>query len=363
MSPRPMPICPPTPRALTPPVLRSWTRRASFWRGRPGCPTSTARSWPRPVPRAARRLSLIDVFAGPENQASLGFAAAIYGVQADPGSAMPIGYVVGIRRLAPDLWTRLSQPGDVAKTGQTYLVRRSGASIEFLSPLADGAAPLSRMVAADTPGLAGALCHRFSRRLQAGAELCRYRCSGHRAQAYGRALDPGQDRQRRGSPRRNRCPALASHCHARALGDGGGPRLSAGLAPCGLGAACPDRGRERAARRPPGPSERVPQARHRQPADRDRRRGRRRPLSLRQCPRGRGGGRRLGGSRRQDPRRGAGARPGRASGQDQPRGDRDRRDRHRRLRMAGRGGHATRQIRPYPGRAGARRSRRAASAC
>jgi PAS domain S-box-containing protein len=98
--------------------------------------------------------SLIDVFAGAEGQASIGFSAAIYGVQADPGSAMPIGYVVGIRRLAPDLWTRLNQPGDVSKTGQTYLVRRSAASIEFLSPLADGTAPLSRSVAADTPGLA-----------------------------------------------------------------------------------------------------------------------------------------------------------------------------------------------------------------
>jgi HD-GYP domain-containing protein (c-di-GMP phosphodiesterase class II) len=98
--------------------------------------------------------SLRDVYAGPGGAATIGFLAAIYGVQTDPGSAMPIGYVVGIRRLAPDLWTRLAQPGDVTKSGQTYLVRRSGPRIEFLSPLADGTAPLTKSVAADTPDLA-----------------------------------------------------------------------------------------------------------------------------------------------------------------------------------------------------------------
>ena len=96
---------------------------------------------------------LSGVFPGENGAASIGLLAAIYGVQADP-NAKPIGYVAGTRRLTPDLWTRLVQPGDVTRTAQTYLVRRSGAEIQFLSPLKDGTAPLKRSVAADLPRLA-----------------------------------------------------------------------------------------------------------------------------------------------------------------------------------------------------------------
>ena len=101
------------------------------------------------------KVTLSRVFAGADGAASLGFAAAIHGVQADPDAA-PIAFVVGVRRLAPDLWMRLAQPGDVTHTGQSYLVRRNGAQIDFLSPLGNGAQPLERSVAADMPTLAAA---------------------------------------------------------------------------------------------------------------------------------------------------------------------------------------------------------------
>ncbi len=100
-------------------------------------------------------VALSPVFSGADGAASVGFIAAIYGVQADP-DAKPVGYVAGIRRLAPGLWQRLVQPGDVTRTGDTYLVRRSGAEIEFLSPLKTGGEPLTRSVPADMPHLAEA---------------------------------------------------------------------------------------------------------------------------------------------------------------------------------------------------------------
>ena len=63
---------------------------------------------------------------------------------------------MGVRVVGDDLFDLLIQPGDTTETAATYLVRKSGAAVEYLSPLADGTQPLVRRSALDTPDLAAA---------------------------------------------------------------------------------------------------------------------------------------------------------------------------------------------------------------
>ena len=99
--------------------------------------------------------ALIDVFMGASNEPTIGFALPVYGIQQDAGAA-GIGAVVGIRTLDEKLVEALEQPGETSKTGETYLLRLKGNTVEYLSQLADGTPPLKRSLAADTPGLAAA---------------------------------------------------------------------------------------------------------------------------------------------------------------------------------------------------------------
>jgi len=64
--------------------------------------------------------------------------------------------VLGIGTVGDDLFRRLIQPGETQKTAQIYLVRETGATVEYLSPLPDGSKPLQRSLSLDTPHLAAA---------------------------------------------------------------------------------------------------------------------------------------------------------------------------------------------------------------
>jgi HD-GYP domain-containing protein (c-di-GMP phosphodiesterase class II) len=99
--------------------------------------------------------ALIDMFMGASNLPTIGFALPVYGIQSDEG-AQGIGAVVGIRTVDSSLYNRLKQPGEESKTAETYLIRSSGATVEYLSPLADGTLPLKRSFALETTNLAGA---------------------------------------------------------------------------------------------------------------------------------------------------------------------------------------------------------------
>ena len=98
--------------------------------------------------------ALIDMYLGASNLPTMGFVLPIYGVQDDAEGAKGIGAVIGMRTVGQVLFDRLKQPGDTTETAETYLVRSAGGTVEYLSPLADGTAPLKRSLAADTPDLA-----------------------------------------------------------------------------------------------------------------------------------------------------------------------------------------------------------------
>ncbi len=98
--------------------------------------------------------ALIDIFVGSSAMPAVGFALPIFGIQ-DTG-ARGIGVVIGIRLLDVDLFNRLKQPGATEKTGETYLVRKEGNTVQYLTPLADGTPPLKKTLALDTVNLDGA---------------------------------------------------------------------------------------------------------------------------------------------------------------------------------------------------------------
>ncbi|HEB79203.1 MAG TPA: HD domain-containing protein, partial [Rhodospirillales bacterium] len=97
---------------------------------------------------------IIDVYMGASNLPTIGFALPVFGVQDDSEGAKGIGVVVGIRVFDKNIFDRLKQLGDTTETSETILIRSTGSMVEYLSPLADGSAPLERSLALDTPKLA-----------------------------------------------------------------------------------------------------------------------------------------------------------------------------------------------------------------
>ena len=100
--------------------------------------------------------AIIDLFIGAGGDPTIGFVLPVFGVQDDQEGAKGIGAVVGIRIVGKDLWNRLKQPGETAKTAVSYLVRNNKGQVEYLSPLSDGTAPMKRKLSRQTKNLAAA---------------------------------------------------------------------------------------------------------------------------------------------------------------------------------------------------------------
>lgn len=99
---------------------------------------------------------LLDLHLDSTGNHSIGFAAPIFAVQAEKSTADQVGWVVGIKRAAAELYPLLKQPGSVWTAAEALLVRRVDAGIEYLSPTRAADDVLGRLFAADTPRLAAA---------------------------------------------------------------------------------------------------------------------------------------------------------------------------------------------------------------
>jgi PAS domain S-box-containing protein len=84
------------------------------------------------------------------------FHAPVYALQGDPESGAEIGYILGLRQIAAELFPLLQQPGALEATLEAVLLSATEGTLDYLSPLRDGSAPLSRHFARDTAELAGA---------------------------------------------------------------------------------------------------------------------------------------------------------------------------------------------------------------
>ncbi|MGF1608015.1 MAG: PAS domain-containing protein, partial [Kiloniellales bacterium] len=85
------------------------------------------------------------------------FHAPVYALQSSPEIGAEIGYILGLRQVAAELFPLLHQPGALEATLEVMLLRDTDEGlVEYLSPLQDGSAPLSRRFPIDTAHLAGA---------------------------------------------------------------------------------------------------------------------------------------------------------------------------------------------------------------
>lgn len=94
-------------------------------------------------------------YLGAAGQPTMAFFAPVLALQADPG-AKRIGAVIGVKEIGRELFPLLARPPLPERTAESVLVRKSGAVIEYLSPLTDGTQAMERKIAADTPELAAA---------------------------------------------------------------------------------------------------------------------------------------------------------------------------------------------------------------
>ncbi len=133
------------------------------------------------LPAAER--GIVDLHLGANEAPTMGFVVPVFGIQSDRGASSTLGLIVGVKIVGKDLYGRLAQPGETEKTAETYLVRQNGPNVEYLSPLADGTAPLKRTLALDTPGLDAA--HVLK---NAGAFAIRADHAGDEVLVAGRAL-------------------------------------------------------------------------------------------------------------------------------------------------------------------------------
>lgn len=102
------------------------------------------------------RPAFVDMYRGASNLPTMGFALPVYAIQAESGGAEAIGVAFGLRVVDDAFYELLKQPGDTSTTAETYLVRKTATTVEYLSPLRDGTAPLHREMALDTDDLAAA---------------------------------------------------------------------------------------------------------------------------------------------------------------------------------------------------------------
>ncbi|HEY4133594.1 MAG TPA: HD domain-containing phosphohydrolase [Alphaproteobacteria bacterium] len=111
------------------------------------------------LPRDKR--AVLDLYRNGAGRPAIGFAVPVFAVQGGNDATAQVGWVVGVKEVADELYPLLRQPGEVFKTAENLLVRQRGASVDYLSPLADGTAPLTRTLAASTTNLAeaAALAH------------------------------------------------------------------------------------------------------------------------------------------------------------------------------------------------------------
>ena len=93
--------------------------------------------------------ALLDIHVGIGGGPTMAFVAPVFAVQSEPPNTQQVGWAVGVKEVARELYPLLFQPGAPWHTGEAILVRRAEAAIEYVSPTKDGGAPLKLREAAD----------------------------------------------------------------------------------------------------------------------------------------------------------------------------------------------------------------------
>lgn len=97
-----------------------------------------------------------DIFLNDSGKPSMAFVVPLYDVQGDETADSQLGYVLGVREVADEMFPLLAQPGATEQTAEAMIVRANENKIEYLTPRADGSGALEKSLAANTPNLAAA---------------------------------------------------------------------------------------------------------------------------------------------------------------------------------------------------------------
>lgn len=98
----------------------------------------------------------IDITRSKSGSLYMGFVVPVFSIQGDRDEDSLVGKIVGLKVLDDGFFHLLKHPGTTEQTLEAVLVRRNGDRVEFLSPLQDNIAPLSKEMDFNTRKLAEA---------------------------------------------------------------------------------------------------------------------------------------------------------------------------------------------------------------
>jgi HD-GYP domain-containing protein (c-di-GMP phosphodiesterase class II) len=117
--------------------------------------TPSGEAWVAPFLAGAAKgqTALRDLWVNAAGNPAMALLVPVFAVQGDAAPDDQVGWVLGVKQVAAELYPLLRQPGDTSRTADALLVRRSGGNVEYLSPLPEYK-PLSLALPVATPGLA-----------------------------------------------------------------------------------------------------------------------------------------------------------------------------------------------------------------
>jgi len=96
---------------------------------------------------------MLDMYLGSDHGLRIGFVVPVITPTGPDLTPTVIARVLGVRRIDQTFLEALEQPGETAETAESYLVRRDGNVITYLTPLRDGSGPLEKALAVNTETL------------------------------------------------------------------------------------------------------------------------------------------------------------------------------------------------------------------
>ncbi|MDE3059974.1 MAG: PAS domain-containing protein [Pseudomonadota bacterium] len=92
---------------------------------------------------------LIDLRKDKDGTPYIGFVVPVYSIQGEHNAASQIGGIIGVKTVDDNLFKLLKHPGTTEHSLEILLARRGGNTIDYLSPLMDGTAALTKQIPFD----------------------------------------------------------------------------------------------------------------------------------------------------------------------------------------------------------------------
>jgi PAS domain S-box-containing protein len=100
--------------------------------------------------------ALLDMNAGPDGRPTMAFLTPVFAVHGDGSATSQVGWALGVKAVAGELFPLLRQPGAPWASAEALLVRRDDAAVTYLSPTTGGQHAFTWRLAFDTADLAAA---------------------------------------------------------------------------------------------------------------------------------------------------------------------------------------------------------------